>query len=216
MNEWMLTFRWFSVYQKYNKNDYSNYQLISLYSTAYKYITRRSQCSRGLRCGSVGVHLLEWGFESRRGHRGLSYVTVVCFQVDSSGSVWSLVQRSPTECGVSECDCEASIMRGPWYCGGLSNWQKMQRCITVYMLTGFWDEIIVNVQCGLRRNRSKADCKFCIRKIVEKETWQSREELQIFTEFKKALNLLKGLFYLISHSVLYCHETVWVTRHVFK
>ena len=26
----------------------------------------------------------------------------------------SLVQRSPTECGVSECDRETSIMRRPW------------------------------------------------------------------------------------------------------
>ena len=26
----------------------------------------------------------------------------------------SLVQRSPTECGVSECDREASIMKRPW------------------------------------------------------------------------------------------------------
>jgi hypothetical protein len=32
---------------------------------------------------------------------------------------WSLVQRSPTDCGVSECDREASIMRGPWPTGGL-------------------------------------------------------------------------------------------------
>jgi hypothetical protein len=30
------------------------------------------------------------------------------------------VQRSPTECGVSECDREASIMRGPWPTGGCS------------------------------------------------------------------------------------------------
>ena len=29
-------------------------------------------------------------------------------------SDWSLVQRSPTDCGVSECDREASIMRSPW------------------------------------------------------------------------------------------------------
>jgi hypothetical protein len=29
-------------------------------------------------------------------------------------SGWSLVQRSSTECGVSECDREASIMRRPW------------------------------------------------------------------------------------------------------
>jgi hypothetical protein len=30
----------------------------------------------------------------------------------------SLVQRSPTECGVSECGSEASIMRTPWPTGG--------------------------------------------------------------------------------------------------
>jgi hypothetical protein len=27
---------------------------------------------------------------------------------------WSLVQRSPTDCGVSECDLKASIIRRPW------------------------------------------------------------------------------------------------------
>ena len=31
---------------------------------------------------------------------------------------WSLVQRSPTECGVSECDRGATIMRRPWSTGG--------------------------------------------------------------------------------------------------
>jgi hypothetical protein len=33
---------------------------------------------------------------------------VVCFQVEVSAKGLSLVQRSPTECGVSECDREAS------------------------------------------------------------------------------------------------------------
>jgi hypothetical protein len=37
-------------------------------------------------------------------------------QVSALG--WSLVQRSPTECGVSECDREASIMMRPWPTGG--------------------------------------------------------------------------------------------------
>jgi hypothetical protein len=32
-------------------------------------------------------------------------------KVEVSASGWSLVQRSPTECGVSECDREASVMR---------------------------------------------------------------------------------------------------------
>ena len=39
-----------------------------------------------------------------------------CFlcEVEVSASGLSLVQRSPTECGVSGCDRKASIMRGPW------------------------------------------------------------------------------------------------------
>jgi hypothetical protein len=37
----------------------------------------------------------------------------VCSQVAVSASGLSLVQRSPTECDVSECDREVSIMRRP-------------------------------------------------------------------------------------------------------
>ena len=60
----------------------------------------------------------DYGFESRRGHRYLSLVSVVCCQVEVSVTSWSLVQRSLTEGGVSECDSEASIMRKPWPNGG--------------------------------------------------------------------------------------------------
>jgi hypothetical protein len=38
----------------------------------------------------------------------LSVVSVVCCQVEVSATGWSLAQRSPTDCGVSECDREAS------------------------------------------------------------------------------------------------------------
>jgi hypothetical protein len=41
----------------------------------------------------------------------LSLVSAVCCQVEVSATSWSLVQRSPTKCGVSEYDREASIMR---------------------------------------------------------------------------------------------------------
>jgi hypothetical protein len=44
----------------------------------------------------------------------------VCFQVEVSVTGRSLVQRSPTECGVSECDREASIMRRPWPTGAVA------------------------------------------------------------------------------------------------
>ena len=40
---------------------------------------------------------------SHRGHGYLSVVSVVCCQVEVSATSWSLVQRSPTECGASLC-----------------------------------------------------------------------------------------------------------------
>ena len=43
------------------------------------------------------------GFESHRGHGYLSAVSVVCCQVEVSATSWSLVQRSPTDCGASLC-----------------------------------------------------------------------------------------------------------------
>ena len=43
-----------------------------------------------------------------------SVVSAVCCHVEVSTSGCSLVQKSPTECGVSECDHEATIMRRPW------------------------------------------------------------------------------------------------------
>jgi hypothetical protein len=60
-------------------------------------------------CAVLGVGLpalacWDCGFESRRRHGCLSLVSVVCRQVEVSASGRSVVQRSPTECRVSECD----------------------------------------------------------------------------------------------------------------
>jgi hypothetical protein len=44
----------------------------------------------------------------------MSIVGVVCCQVQVSATGRFLVQRSSTECGVSECDCKASIMKRFW------------------------------------------------------------------------------------------------------
>jgi hypothetical protein len=41
-------------------------------------------------------------------------VGVVCCRVEVSASGLSLIQWSPTECGVSECDSEASAIRRSW------------------------------------------------------------------------------------------------------
>ena len=44
----------------------------------------------------------------------MSVVSVVFCQVEVSASGWSLVKRSPTGCGVSECNHVSSTMRRPW------------------------------------------------------------------------------------------------------
>jgi hypothetical protein len=54
----------------------------------------------------------------------VSLMSVMCYQIQVSASGWSLVQRSPTDCGVSECDHESSIMRRPWLTVAVAPWQK--------------------------------------------------------------------------------------------
>ena len=50
----------------------------------------------------------------RTGDMYVCLVSVVCCQVEVSATGWSLVQSCRTGCGgVSECDCEATIMRRP-------------------------------------------------------------------------------------------------------
>ena len=45
--------------------------------------------------------------------RCLSVVSVMCCEVEVPTTDWSLVQESATKCGVSESDCENSIMMRP-------------------------------------------------------------------------------------------------------
>ena len=51
------------------------------------------------------------GFETRQGHECLSLVSVVFCRVEVSVNCRSLVQRSSTKCGVSECDLETETIR---------------------------------------------------------------------------------------------------------
>ena len=51
------------------------------------------------------------GLESHWVHGCLSLVIVVCCKVDVSAMGRSLVQSSPTDCGVSECDRGTSYRR---------------------------------------------------------------------------------------------------------
>jgi hypothetical protein len=62
----------------------------------------RSQWPCGLRRGSSAARLLGSWVRIHGEHGCLSLVSVVCCQVESSATSWSLVQRSPTDCGVSQ------------------------------------------------------------------------------------------------------------------
>jgi hypothetical protein len=59
----------------------------------------------------VAALLLELRVRIPPRHGYLSPVRFVCYKVHVSVSDCSLVQRTPTECGVPLCDREASIMR---------------------------------------------------------------------------------------------------------
>jgi len=70
--------------------------------------------SCGRRCGSAAAHLSKEWVRIAAG----AWISVSCECCVLSGKVsasgWSVLQRSPTDCGVSECYREASIMRTPY------------------------------------------------------------------------------------------------------
>jgi hypothetical protein len=51
-------------------------------------------------------------------------VNIVFCQVEVSASVCSLIKRIPTDCGVSECDGETSIMGSPAPLGAVAPCKK--------------------------------------------------------------------------------------------
>jgi hypothetical protein len=78
---------------------------------------------RGFRRGYMAIHLL--GLWVRIPQVAwMSFETVVCCQVEVYETGWSLIQRGPNECGVSEWDREALIMRRTWPAGGLMHHEK--------------------------------------------------------------------------------------------
>jgi hypothetical protein len=70
-----------------------------------------SQWSHFFRRWPAAAHLLGLRVRISLGHWYLCLVSVVCWQVEVSATGRSLVQRSPTECGVSECDRRTSQKR---------------------------------------------------------------------------------------------------------
>jgi hypothetical protein len=73
----------------------------------------------------------------------------------------------------------------------LSTSYKILSNILLSRLCPYIDEIIVDHQCGFRRNRSTTDQIFCIRQILEKK-WEYNETVhQQFVDFKKAYDSVR-------------------------
>ena len=121
----------------YFKNNHSELNSPSkLLSTHLQFARSVNSDPSGRAVQVVGLRLLVYwdcGFESRRGHRCLSVVSVVCLQARVCATGRSLVQRSLTACGVSECDHESSIIGGldPM---GLLHREKKSLYLTIIIL----------------------------------------------------------------------------------
>ena len=95
-----------------------------------------------LSCPKEGVDLRPFaywdgGLEFRRGHGCVSIVLGVV-KVEVSVSGWSLVQSSPTDCGVSEIDREASIIRRLWPTKGSRAIEKKMCPNFCLWFSGLW------------------------------------------------------------------------------
>jgi hypothetical protein len=64
-------------------------------------------------------------------------VGVVCCQVEVSASGRSLLQGSPTDCGVPECDRGAPIMWRPWVAAPPGGRGGIQRVENTDQVTGY-------------------------------------------------------------------------------
>jgi len=84
------------------------------FNSARMWAGSRSQWPRGLWHVSAAACLLGLRVRIPPGHSCLSIMRVACCQMEVSASDWSLVQKSPAKCRVSESDSEASTMRMSW------------------------------------------------------------------------------------------------------
>jgi len=87
-------------------------------------VLSRSRWPRGLRLGFLAACFLGLRVRILPGAEmslSLSLAIVVCCQMQVSAKGRSLVQRSPTEWVVSECDHETLTTKRPWPTRGLSS-----------------------------------------------------------------------------------------------
>jgi hypothetical protein len=91
-------------------------------------------------------------------------------QVEFSATSWSLIQRNPTDCVVSECDLETSWMRKPWPThwegGGLSHQQQNKHNQTKGDLCRYYSEFRHFLILRVRILHKLVVCGFTFRSVV--------------------------------------------------
>ena len=99
------------------------YKQINLYVNNIRNVNfnpYRSQWLHGLRRRSAAPRRLRMWVRIPPGAWTFVYCECcVCCQAEVSATIWSLLQRSPTDWCVVMCDLETSSMRRPWRTGGL-------------------------------------------------------------------------------------------------
>ena len=104
------------------------------------------------------------GVKSGQGLRCLSVMIVVCCQVEVCATDWSLVQRSSTECGVSEYDSEAWTMRRPWSTAGcciiIRKTRRKNDFDGVHLVMSWYLNITEYISCINNTNNNNNNQKF--------------------------------------------------------
>ena len=122
MNMWILLrpiFKVFTIFSEIHGFEDIIYNIILL---------DRCRWPCGLKRGSATARLLGWWVRTPPG-TWLSVFCECCVLLCIGLCMgFSLVQRSPTDSSVSECDCEAWTMRWPWFTMGCCTMEKGLGC----------------------------------------------------------------------------------------
>jgi hypothetical protein len=87
--------------------------------------------------------------ESHRVHGCLSFVNVVFGQIEASVTDWSLVQRSPTDCGVSKCTWSWNLKNEDTM-GIFNHNRKYKFCSFTRVVQGTLGSVVVVRGCCIR------------------------------------------------------------------
>jgi hypothetical protein len=105
-------------------------------------------------------------------------VSVACVvQVEVSAAGRSLVQRSPTECGMSECDCKPSTIRRPRPTEGCCTIIKIIRIINT-------DGRTANSTPTIHETLQRDRVKYFARETTARERGHASRHNELWTEIK--------------------------------